>query len=258
MGAYDFQNVATGTDPQQAFDEVVSASRYEHGHGGYTGVIGEKNSFIIVATTPMSLDDAEQLASKLMDQGDPRIADKWGPAGAIPVYSADVRDATVVTEFTAKLSDATGLPTEAWQLAKLVTPKVRPLAGHVVQSVELPRDRAVADPRFKTTVQTVKGDSRIDYRVSGGGPVDYFGQVTAVPADFATLASARAEVTRRVTDCPVPCEVVVTPIPRHTTVRGVKKMVAATVTVTVTYRAVAAIPAGATPDAWLFFGFASS
>lgn len=258
MGAYDFQNIVTGSDPQQAFDEVVSDKRFEKGHGGYTGSIGEKDSFTIVATEPMSLDDAEQLANRLMNEDDPRISDKWGPAGAIPVFAGGVRDATVSKEFTTKLTDANGLPIEQWQLANLVTPKVKPLTGHVVQSVEVPREYAVSDPKFKIAVETVKGEPKIDYRVSGGGPVNPFGQVAPSYADFATLALARAEVTRRVTECPVPCEVTVTPIPRHTTVRGVKKMVSATVTATVVYRKIAAIPAGAKPDAWLFFGFASS
>ena len=67
------------------FDKAVMNAGFENGSGGYTGTIAEKGSFIKVSDKSMWVDEAMAFAKKLINQGDPRIADKWGPAGAIPV-----------------------------------------------------------------------------------------------------------------------------------------------------------------------------
>ena len=85
MGATTFETYADGTDPDTSFDTARDAARYEDGHGGYTGTIAEKDSYVIITRTLMDHDQAERLAGDLLDRDDPRISDKWGPAGAIPV-----------------------------------------------------------------------------------------------------------------------------------------------------------------------------
>lgn len=40
---------------------------------------------MIITRRSMSYDDAARLASDLLERNDERVADKWGPAGAIPV-----------------------------------------------------------------------------------------------------------------------------------------------------------------------------
>jgi len=89
MGAYEFVTAATGDTAAEAFGYAVSDARNMHGHGGYTGTIAEKNEFVMVAETPMSTDDARQLARTLIDESDPRIIDKWGPAGCISLCGGD-------------------------------------------------------------------------------------------------------------------------------------------------------------------------
>ncbi len=85
MGANSFETYRDGANAETAFAEAVEAAAWEHGHGGYTGTIAEKGDFIIITEQPMSYDEATRLARDLLTRNDPRGADKWGPAGAIPV-----------------------------------------------------------------------------------------------------------------------------------------------------------------------------
>ena len=52
MGAYEFSTVALGKTPEEAFRMAVEDARYEHGHGGYTGTIAEKQDFILIVLPP--------------------------------------------------------------------------------------------------------------------------------------------------------------------------------------------------------------
>ena len=85
MGATTFETYRDGTDVQAAFHDAVQDAAWEHGHGGYTGTIAEKSDYVIITDEPMDSADASRLAGDLLDRNDPRVADKWGPAGAIPV-----------------------------------------------------------------------------------------------------------------------------------------------------------------------------
>ncbi|QKV98321.1 hypothetical protein HUT19_42150 (plasmid) [Streptomyces sp. NA02950] len=86
MGAEYFTAYHDGTDVKQAFRDAVEHAEYESGHGGYTGTIAEKDEYKVVTETPMTLNEAEKLAAKLSESDD-ELADKWGPAGAIPVHT---------------------------------------------------------------------------------------------------------------------------------------------------------------------------
>ena len=83
MGAQEFMVTATGASAQEAFVNAKDEAYYQHGHGGYTGSIAEKNSFTVI-TTPEGV-KPEQFADQLLYEGDPRIDDKWGPAGCIKI-----------------------------------------------------------------------------------------------------------------------------------------------------------------------------
>lgn len=83
MGAETFITQAEGETADAAFDAAVSSAQHWYGHGGYTGTIAEKDSFVMVTSTPMSITDAGELAHNLIRSDDPRIDDKWGPAGCI-------------------------------------------------------------------------------------------------------------------------------------------------------------------------------
>ncbi|MDX2277742.1 MAG: hypothetical protein NW206_20005 [Hyphomonadaceae bacterium] len=81
MGGCTFSVVAKGATAQEAFDRATSEARYENGHGGYTGTIAEKDSFVVIAL-PEGI-EAEAYADQLIENRDERVDDKWGPAGAI-------------------------------------------------------------------------------------------------------------------------------------------------------------------------------
>ena len=48
MGATNFTVTARGKTASEAFDYATENARYENGHGGYTGTIAEKRSFVMV------------------------------------------------------------------------------------------------------------------------------------------------------------------------------------------------------------------
>lgn len=81
MGASTFEVVARGKTAQEAFNSAVSQAQYESGHGGYTGTIAEKRSFTMIPL-PQGRDPRDFI-NELIDKADPRIDDKWGPAGCI-------------------------------------------------------------------------------------------------------------------------------------------------------------------------------
>jgi hypothetical protein len=79
MGADTFFTKETGTSAQDAFRNAVEQACYDHGHSGYTGTIAEKHEFVVI---PLPSGEAPYpYAEKLIADRDPRIDDKWGPAG---------------------------------------------------------------------------------------------------------------------------------------------------------------------------------
>jgi hypothetical protein len=81
MGATTFFTEASGKDPESAFWSAVQEAKYESGHGGYTGTIAEKNEFTLIKIPDGK--DPFEFANQLIDNDDPRVDDKWGPAGCI-------------------------------------------------------------------------------------------------------------------------------------------------------------------------------
>jgi hypothetical protein len=88
MGAQDFVTYQPGADPAKAFDDAVASARAAYGeHGGDSGTIAEKTSFIVQVTAgPVSEADAMELAKHLTST---LPGGKYGPAGAIPVDDVD-------------------------------------------------------------------------------------------------------------------------------------------------------------------------
>lgn len=74
-------------DAQTSFQHLCDEDRYEHGHS-YSGGIGMKHDFVRIARVETDK-EAEDLAYKLIDESDPRMADKWGPAGLIEITNGD-------------------------------------------------------------------------------------------------------------------------------------------------------------------------
>lgn len=81
MGASTFMVTAEGKTAKEAFKNARADALYEDGHGGYTGTIAEKDSFVMI-TCELGMDPYEY-ADDLINEDDSRIEDKWGPAGCI-------------------------------------------------------------------------------------------------------------------------------------------------------------------------------
>ncbi|WP_435245051.1 hypothetical protein [Streptomyces tendae] len=89
MGSEFFTTYQAGTDAKAAFEAAVEDARYEYGHRSYTGTIAEKDAYTVIDTTPIPLYEAERKAGELADAADPRIDNKRGPAGALPVLTGE-------------------------------------------------------------------------------------------------------------------------------------------------------------------------
>ena len=89
MGAAEFWTKARGKNAKAAFNTAVEDARYEHGHGGYTGSIAEKSGFVMIDNPGGTPESAEELADKMLREGDKRTDDKWGPAGCIKLRDLD-------------------------------------------------------------------------------------------------------------------------------------------------------------------------
>ena len=86
MGAVVFYTLGIGKTPQEAFAQLREEARYEYGHGGYTGTIANKDSFIMLANKPFEDAHAvETEGERYIDNNDDRIYSKFAPAGCLPV-----------------------------------------------------------------------------------------------------------------------------------------------------------------------------
>ena len=83
MGATGFWVSGTGVDALDAFVNARKEALYEHGHGGYTGTIAEKDGYTEIALPEKYKDKPQLFAQELYDNDDERICDKWGPACCI-------------------------------------------------------------------------------------------------------------------------------------------------------------------------------
>lgn len=89
MGSTTFSTYSYGSNAKEAFIRAVKSAEYEHGHGGYTGTIAEKDTYVTIPLSEHKGKNKERYAEKLIDDEDYRINDKWGPAGAIRVTGKD-------------------------------------------------------------------------------------------------------------------------------------------------------------------------
>ena len=81
MGACTFETISCGKTAQEAFDIAVSQSQYESGHS-YSGEIGMKHSFKMFVFDAKIHTSVDRLINELI-MNDPKVSDKWGPAGCI-------------------------------------------------------------------------------------------------------------------------------------------------------------------------------
>lgn len=169
MGATTFTDHAPQPDPRVAFDELRRSALHERGHGGYTGSIAEKRDFVVIERTPLPHADALALARRLIDTGDPRIDDKWGPAGAIPLAADTTPRTTTTRRVTITLHDPDRLRVFNRQdhqqlvqqhLAAELTPNQRVTNATLVSASARISHASSRTPGNLRTVYTVTGSRR--------------------------------------------------------------------------------------------------
>ena len=81
MGGTTFSQYGNGPSAREAFQNAVTQARYENGNAGFTGSLAEKYDFVMFIPPPGV--DPIGFAHDLVENSDPRISDKWGPAGCV-------------------------------------------------------------------------------------------------------------------------------------------------------------------------------
>ena len=264
MGAEYFVTSAAGASLEDAFSDAVHAARHEYGHGGYTGTLAEKGSFIVIDRTLRSLSDACAYAESLYD--DPRL-DKWGAAGAIPYLKDQAPASTRTVRVTVTVPGPELTEQAIWDA---VTAKAPGRKGETITTVRIHQpwnndDLPPIEPKWRTTAQRTKGEAVTRYYWS-----DSRGTPLAGGEGYASLADARkalvdhvAQVTDRSLMLPLRSVtygiVAVTRRDDGADLTQVsRELVSTKVTAEVTYTTPAPVPAHSQPDGWVLFGWASS
>jgi hypothetical protein len=276
MGADFFTETGSGSNVEQAFDNATEQSRYDHGSEGYTGTLAEKGDYTVVDRAVRWEKDAADFAET--NANHPLVADKWGPAGAIPFAvpsKSEVPESRVVTvDVVVKGDPAVGAQDE-WSahrdaVENAVAAKVRLRKGERIVRTE---NKNIA-PTYRATSVATEGKAVTRFVVDG-----LRGRNTW-ETGFASQSEARKALTNWITNPPVPRnewdaaavrDVVSTRIPESETyevtsvtrretgqplVIVTRELVKAVYTVEVTVEKIVPVPNRI--DGWLFFGWASS
>lgn len=135
MGACDFEvfvprSSDPGTPGARTADEAFALARkeafYEHGHGGRTGTIAEKQDYVLRSFSPMIELAANDFIRgryrpgprgewQLVSLGDSRLSDRWEPAFCVPIAREEILK-TQERRYT--LSQVVRQATRLWQYRK--------------------------------------------------------------------------------------------------------------------------------------------
>lgn len=255
MGGTTFDHYQDGADVNEAFMNARAQAGYEHGHGGYSGTIVEKPGFVIIQREPVSLEEAEVLAYKLIDSDDDRIRDKWGNAGAIPVSKEAESNLS-----TKEITFTTGTFSQSYDERQLL------FREKAAEKLKLPVDsiisvRVIEDTPGKPQVKAVATEGKAETRfvVSNSGHRSW---QTGLP----TQAAARAKAVELASVIPTynhgydSVTYEVDSITRRESgeplVRVTRTITKHTIKAEVTYRK-PGVPKSGDITGWLFFGWAS-
>jgi hypothetical protein len=170
MGSADFTHYQAGTSAIEALREAADQARYERGHDGYTGSIGEKGECVVLPGGVRTAAEARELAQQHIDQGmTSQYCDKWGPCGAIPVKTP-TRTVTVenVSGFATETVDAA---TKACAAQNLLLPG-ETIADAVLNSYsydERSRDRRRPFANGRLTVTITKTPEALEAQTTPDG-----------------------------------------------------------------------------------------
>jgi hypothetical protein len=103
MGACDFTNYVENTDVSKAFDIAHENAQHEHGHGGYSGSIAEKDGYTVLSREPLAGEELQAFINAHMQDND-----KWGPAFAVPMAKT-TKGATTTKTVTLRAKSEDGV-----------------------------------------------------------------------------------------------------------------------------------------------------
>lgn len=81
---------------ETAFNAVREQAGRAHGRSGFTGTIAEKDTVTLIDEPRRSEDDAALRAEELINNDDPRVSAKYGPAGALPITTDTGEDGWLI------------------------------------------------------------------------------------------------------------------------------------------------------------------
>ena len=79
MGGCSFETFGKGETVDEAFAEARERAQYNHGHGGYSGTIAEKQSCILFTLKELGVERKREESVYGQDQGPPRRAWSYVP-----------------------------------------------------------------------------------------------------------------------------------------------------------------------------------
>lgn len=270
MGADWFTWEQSGSDVAEAFHAALRDAAFEYGHGGYTGTIAEKDSYTVIDRTIRTWEDTRRFADTLMD--DDRVSDKWGPAGALPIYYAtEVTPAVRRVEIhrqsitSRQVCDPAQFEGEVQEfLTHTLARHAHP--GEVIANI---RPSAVPEVQWKVSASTGTAGAKALTRYVVGGS----GTHETWASGFTSQAEARAWAVENITSSPYYSGTRYGAGERSFTIEAITRRDSNEPLVTVTRTARKAIwtvdvtfetPAvmdeatPSKPQGWLFFGWASS
>lgn len=153
-GADGFVEYGFGTNASRVFQELKQDARYEHGSGGYTGTIAEKDGFRMATREVMSKKQAEMYADEhYHDYG------KWEDAGCVAFGEEKV---LAEKEFSVKVKAKNKEEAKKMVQEKMMGGRTR--AGASVE-VEIPWSGGVVltTPAGKRKITTDKPNGEVFY-----------------------------------------------------------------------------------------------
>jgi hypothetical protein len=99
MGAVVFSETVTGSTLDEAFRKAKDEAEKMYGSIGYSG-IAAKPDVILMEDFELAWREAAEHADWLIASADPRIDDKWGPAGALRLHPIDGKPAWLIFGWT--------------------------------------------------------------------------------------------------------------------------------------------------------------
>ena len=128
MGATEFSTVGHGNTAQAAFTAAVEQARHEHGNGGYTGTIAEKDSFRLITLPKTVAPTTTYTLTAKSPTGTPVVIPRLSASGAVS-SAATLRANGAINWRTVRYTDSSG--------NKVTTPQLKKASKAVASTITI-------------------------------------------------------------------------------------------------------------------------